>query len=287
MGEASPTPGGDEQPMPGDGDQPMPGDGDQPTPGDGDQPMPGDGADCPDCVCGDDRIQGDEQCDGTDLDGATCASLGRDGGALSCRSDCTYDTSACCDDSCAAAGEMGCDGTTVRRCDAQASGCLDWTVVEDCAASGQTCQAMGSGASCVTATGAEDCTEPFVLGEGNNVIDWTAQRRDFLTNAFPSCVDKTISPAFGLDLVLRYTAPADGTVTFSMPKVMWGRQAIVVSDAACGVVDELVCLGDISLTSLGATFSVQGGAAYYFYVLDYLPSSSLLSPLPFELTFTP
>lgn len=36
-----------------------------------------------------------EMCDGADLSGATCASLGFSGGSLSCAASCTYDTSAC------------------------------------------------------------------------------------------------------------------------------------------------------------------------------------------------
>ena len=39
--------------------------------------------------------QSSEQCDGTDLDGATCASLGFSGGTLSCNGSCRYSTSAC------------------------------------------------------------------------------------------------------------------------------------------------------------------------------------------------
>ena len=39
--------------------------------------------------------QSSEDCDGSDLDGATCASLGFSGGTLSCSSSCKYVTSAC------------------------------------------------------------------------------------------------------------------------------------------------------------------------------------------------
>ena len=47
--------------------------------------------------CGDsivDDLQG-EQCDGGNLSGQTCATLGFTGGLLSCRSDCQYDVSSC------------------------------------------------------------------------------------------------------------------------------------------------------------------------------------------------
>ncbi len=45
--------------------------------------------------CGDGVRQGSEACDGKDLDGASCASLGFSGGPLACGSDCTLDESGC------------------------------------------------------------------------------------------------------------------------------------------------------------------------------------------------
>jgi hypothetical protein len=47
-------------------------------------------------VCGDDMVEGDEACDGTDLLGEDCESQGFDAGTLGCKSDCTdYDTGTC------------------------------------------------------------------------------------------------------------------------------------------------------------------------------------------------
>ncbi|KKT82454.1 MAG: LamG domain protein jellyroll fold domain protein, partial [Candidatus Giovannonibacteria bacterium GW2011_GWC2_44_9] len=50
-------------------------------------------------ICGNGVAEGDEQCDGSDLRGATCASLGFKGGPLSCTTPpattCLYDTTAC------------------------------------------------------------------------------------------------------------------------------------------------------------------------------------------------
>lgn len=45
--------------------------------------------------CGDGTVNGEEQCEGDDLAGATCQSLGFVAGTLSCASDCRYDTSRC------------------------------------------------------------------------------------------------------------------------------------------------------------------------------------------------
>jgi hypothetical protein len=64
----------------------------------------------PNFNCGNGNIDGSEQCDGANLNGSTCQSLGYGGGTLACSGTCTYDTSACdsCDlhtQDCAQAGQ--------------------------------------------------------------------------------------------------------------------------------------------------------------------------------------
>lgn len=51
-------------------------------------------------VCGNGTIEGSEECDGSALGSATCSSLdeGFDGGTLSCKSDCSFDTVLCTTD---------------------------------------------------------------------------------------------------------------------------------------------------------------------------------------------
>ena len=66
-------------------------------------------------VCGNDIREGDEVCDGTDLAGQSCQSLGYDDGALACLPDCTgFDTSDCRDDPTPSgpAGTCGSQGAT-------------------------------------------------------------------------------------------------------------------------------------------------------------------------------
>ena len=46
-------------------------------------------------VCGNGIKEGGEQCDGSDLAGASCTSQGYTGGTLSCNSSCTFNASAC------------------------------------------------------------------------------------------------------------------------------------------------------------------------------------------------
>lgn len=72
----------------------------------------------PGLQCGNGVIEGDEICDGENLDGQDCASQGFDYGELGCVADCSgFDTSFCTIDECGsdlATGEEACDGTDLR-----------------------------------------------------------------------------------------------------------------------------------------------------------------------------
>lgn len=63
--------------------------------------------------CGNGAIDDDEACDGDDLDGESCASLGLGQGELTCAADCSFDESACIPEDCGN-GELDdgeiCDG---------------------------------------------------------------------------------------------------------------------------------------------------------------------------------
>jgi cysteine-rich repeat protein len=112
-----------------------------PTSGiDGDAGIDGDGGP----VCGNGRIEGDESCDGSQLGGESCASLGFGGGTLACDSDCEHDTTDCreeqvcgdgyvgseeqCDDGNDAGGD-GCDANCLVEqgwaCEGEPSVCID------------------------------------------------------------------------------------------------------------------------------------------------------------------
>jgi hypothetical protein len=80
-----------------------------------------------DPVCGDGIAEGDEVCDGADLDDQTCAGLGFDGGSLACLDDCSgHDTSSCTTDPFCGDGVK--NGT--EQCDGADLG-------------GETCQSLG------------------------------------------------------------------------------------------------------------------------------------------------
>ena len=76
-------------------------------------------------VCGNDVIEGTEECDGTDLGGATCADQGCSSGTVSCTASCTLDFSACtsCGPVCGnGICEVGEDCTTCSDCDGVTNG---------------------------------------------------------------------------------------------------------------------------------------------------------------------
>jgi len=68
-------------------------------------------------TCGDGVATGEDDCDGEDLNGRDCLSLGFDGGSLSCSASCRYDTDACtgtgpiCGDPVVTVPIEQCDGT--------------------------------------------------------------------------------------------------------------------------------------------------------------------------------
>lgn len=123
--------------------------------------------------CGNGVIDGAEQCDSSNLGGETCLTLGFDGGVLSCRSDCTLNTSACrvcgngvreageeCDGGSlggASCGDLGCTSgavTCTASCSLDYGGCTSCPVCDNdgiCEA-GENCN--GCPSDCVAASGA-------------------------------------------------------------------------------------------------------------------------------------
>ena len=111
-------------------------------------------------VCGDGLVQGDEECDGENLEGASCASLpGFGGGALACTRECTFDVSDCRADTC---GNAAIDGA--EECDGSNLG-------------GQNCASLGFDGGTLACS--EDCTFDEsgcqIFSCGNGVIEGREQ----------------------------------------------------------------------------------------------------------------
>lgn len=187
-----------------------------------------------------------------------------------------------CVDRCSEVGETRCEGAAIEGCAMSEDGCLDWEEIDDCSTDGQICAVAPGGPACVADAGAEDCNDPYPLSPGDNVVAWAAIDADYLTSA-PSC--NTTGDLTGPDLVLSYTAPEDGFISYTMEKPSSARQVVVVSSEACGTVTpELSCQSEYTETTMSDELAVTGGETYYFYVRDTDSGSDPLdNPLIFSL----
>lgn len=133
--------------------------------------------------CGNDLIEGNEQCEGLDLAGDTCESLDYVGGTLTCAADCAFDVSACescgngyidlddncdgtdlngqsCDDFSFFGGQLACDASCnfdTSGCNMCGNGAVD--VDEDCEGpmlNGGTCMSEGFADGDIACN--DDCT---------------------------------------------------------------------------------------------------------------------------------
>lgn len=98
--------------------------------------------------CGDNIKSGIEGCDGPDLGGVTCQTMGFNGGTLTCKATCELEPAGCCNDKCANVGDTQCLGNVLQTCSQNAGGCRDWGQNKDCAASGSVCDATSGKALC-------------------------------------------------------------------------------------------------------------------------------------------
>jgi len=171
-------------------------------------------------ACGDGIIQAEEEeeCDGVELGGASCESLGFHGGALSCAADCTLDLSACED-----AGRCG-DGEVQS---------LD----EDCEGSdlnGQSCQSRGYTGG--TLGCAADCRF--------DVSGCVSLCGNALVEPDETCDDGGIDPGDGCSTACQLETgwACEGTPSLCAP--ICGDGLIVGPEACDGPTEGLTCLGN-------------------------------------------
>jgi len=141
-------------------------------------------------VCGNSVLEPGEWCDATDLGGADCASLGYDGGTLSCNADCTLDESGCtrCGDGVVAAGSgEQCDGSELNGATCESLGLDGGTLAcgEDCTFNLSGCVGCGNG----TMEAGEECDDgnqvsgdgcdaACMLEQGSILVSWIPRTGD-------------------------------------------------------------------------------------------------------------
>ena len=150
----------------------------------------------------------------------------------------------------------------------------------NCGTAGQVCTQIDSGPLCVSSASAEDCSDPYLLHAGQNVVAWSALNADYVTA--PSCQTTLLT---GPDLVLSYTATDNGFIHLTLDKSDDNREVVVASSAACGTVTpELACVSDWFSSSINEDITVATGTTYYFYVRDTTSGNG--DPLPNPLVVT-
>ncbi|MGM0597036.1 MAG: hypothetical protein ACQES9_08370 [Myxococcota bacterium] len=101
--------------------------------------------------CGNGTIEGDESCDGTNLNEAKCSDLGFTSGYPGCKSDCTFDLSLC-RDFCGECqpGWGKCFNNNIYQCMDDGNGCGNWQLSQNCSEEGKFCHQNDHSAFCST-----------------------------------------------------------------------------------------------------------------------------------------
>lgn len=155
-------------------------------------------------VCGDGRTEGAESCDGSDLGGESCASLGFFGGTLSCAASCAFNTSLCEPDWCGndvAGTEEECDGVDLRFATCESEGFAGGQMAcdADCELDLSGCLAVYCGSGAIEGSeacdgndlGGEDCeSQGYDLGTLACLTDCTAF--DIMGCYYSTCGNDTI-----------------------------------------------------------------------------------------------
>ncbi len=146
--------------------------------------------------CGDGMVEGDEICDGSVPDGATCETEGFAGGLLSCGIDCTMDTANCtmCGNGAIDASE-DCDGTEFgsnSTCADLGLGTADELLgcTADCSYDFVACSGCGDG----SVTAPEECEPPANMGDPPNLGGATCTSEGFdggTLECLPGCTFDT------------------------------------------------------------------------------------------------
>ncbi len=184
-----------------------------------------------DGVCNDGSVNADgEECDGGDLNGRSCASLGFASGTLTCNSSCDYDTSGCdpdgfCGDGAANAVGEECDGGDLNGRSCLSLGFADGTLTCDSSCDFDTsgCPPVPDDCGNGTIESPEECDQ-------NNLNGATCASEGFADG------DLTCSTACVLDTSGcwndRFVDNGDGTITDRLHRLMWEKKVQGVNTLA-------------------------------------------------------
>ncbi len=176
-------------------------------------------AECPEVGCGNDLVEGTEQCDGPDLNGQTCQGLGYDGGTLDCAGDCTLVVTGCIGEAVCGNGiidgDEQCDGATLGP--------------ETCADFGFTTGAVTCDASCmvdVSDCGGRLLAECYDYGDLSGGVEGTltcasevgVMEWDWYTLQVQAgdCIDIVVDNGNGAADLVALAKDADGITSYGL-----------------------------------------------------------------------
>ncbi len=109
--------------------------------------------------CGNGKIDTNEECDGTNLNGSTCVGLGFSAGTPSCNAKtCKLESTTCCNDQCANSGDTQCEADELATCTATTGACRTWMTTKDCTTESKICATSGGVARCKDPNCVDQCT---------------------------------------------------------------------------------------------------------------------------------
>lgn len=200
-------------------------------------------------LCGNGMVDGDEQCDGDDLNGNACSDIGFDAGELACNSGCVYDTFNCiiyiCGNDGIDPGEL-CDGSQLAGA--------------DCASEGFP---LGGELACTAACDDYDTSECLTQLCGNDTIEGT-EVCDGGALAGDSCA------AHGLAGGQLGCNPGCTGVTFGGCSSATAQFAYVANDAAPNSISVFSIDADGLLTEIGGSPFATGGTSGFDHHPDAL-----------------
>ena len=217
--------------------------------------------------CGNKTVDPGEQCDGVVPAGATCATLGHDGGTLACTSKCAFDTTKCyrCGDGVVSSPPEECDGA---------------------AFGGKTCKSLGySGGTlaclkCKIDSGActlpETCGNPSVLdiSKGSVKIKMSTKAASKTISLSKGGCTKDVTPGpdlfFSVNLVGGFTYKFTLTPEAAFDPAMYLFTSCAMAEATCAGGSDQIGAGKVETI----TFSPKANGTFLIAVDSYSATSS-------------
>jgi len=217
--------------------------------------------------CGNNLAEAGEDCDGADLDGASCDSMGMGPGELSCNEDCSFETSLCdCGDNEVQEGEA-CDGTALA---------------------GGTCDELGFVGGTLTCSDqcefdTAECTSEAVCdseatGQTGEVFSEDLSKYESRVETH-NCADGAEGP----DVSFLWTAPTTDCYQISVASTS-DLDALVLVYADCSLEEELGCDDDSGYGYVPSLYFADATAGTTYAVVVDSYDSSESAPVTVEIT---